>query len=229
MNTIIGALAQPVGWLLSSIYDLIGNYGITLIVFTLIVKVCLYPLYSKQIKSTARMAQVQPKMKALQQKYANDKQTLNMKLSEMYKEEKFNPAAGCLPMLIQMPIIFGIFALLRNPLAYLQSDEMLFAVHESFLWMLDLSQPDKWILPILAGIATFISFRMTSQQQSAAQPGGMGSMMKMMQYFFPVMIVLMGRSFPAGLTIYWFVGQFIQIFFNLHLNKVRKKIKEGGK
>ncbi|MDD4366224.1 MAG: YidC/Oxa1 family membrane protein insertase [Eubacteriales bacterium] len=229
MNTIIGALAQPVGWLLSSIYDLIGNYGITLIVFTLIVKVCLYPLYSKQIKSTARMAQVQPKMKALQQKYANDKQTLNMKLSEMYKEEKFNPAAGCLPMLIQMPIIFGIFALLRNPLAYLQSDEMLFAVHESFLWMVDLSQPDKWILPILAGIATFISFRMTSQQQSAAQPGGMGSMMKMMQYFFPVMIVLMGRSFPAGLTIYWFVGQFIQIFFNLHLNKVRKKIKEGGK
>ena len=229
MNTIIGALAQPVGWLLISIYDLIGNYGITLIVFTLIVKVCLYPLYSKQIKSTARMAQVQPKMKALQQKYANDKQTLNMKLSEMYKEEKFNPAAGCLPMLIQMPIIFGIFALLRNPLAYLQSDEMLFAVHESFLWMVDLSQPDKWILPILAGIATFISFRMTSQQQSAAQPGGMGSMMKMMQYFFPVMIVLMGRSFPAGLTIYWFVGQFIQIFFNLHLNKVRKKIKEGGK
>jgi len=229
MNTIIGALAQPVGWLLSSIYALIGNYGITLIVFTLIVKVCLYPLYSKQIKSTARMAQVQPKMKALQQKYANDKQTLNMKLSEMYKEEKFNPAAGCLPMLIQMPIIFGIFALLRNPLAYLQSDEMLFAVHESFLWMVDLSQPDKWILPILAGIATFISFRMTSQQQSAAQPGGMGSMMKMMQYFFPVMIVLMGRSFPAGLTIYWFVGQFIQIFFNLHLNKVRKKIKEGGK
>jgi len=229
MNTIIGALAQPVGWLLSSIYDLIGNYGITLIVFTLIVKVCLYPLYSKQIKSTARMAQVQPKMKALQQKYANDKQTLNMKLSEMYKEEKFNPAAGCLPMLIQMPIIFGTFALLRNPLAYLQSDEMLFAVHESFLWMVDLSQPDKWILPILAGIATFISFRMTSQQQSAAQPGGMGSMMKMMQYFFPVMIVLMGRSFPAGLTIYWFVGQFIQIFFNLHLNKVRKKIKEGGK
>ena len=206
MNTIIGALAQPVGWLLSSIYDLIGNYGITLIVFTLIVKVCLYPLYSKQIKSTARMAQVQPKMKALQQKYANDKQTLNMKLSEMYKEEKFNPAAGCLPMLIQMPIIFGIFALLRNPLAYLQSDEMLFAVHESFLWMVDLSQPDKWILPILAGIATFISFRMTSQQQSAAQPGGMGSMMKMMQYFFPVMIALMGRSFPAGLTIYWFVG-----------------------
>ncbi len=229
MNTIIGALAQPVGWLLSSIYDLIGNYGITLIVFTLIVKVCLYPLYSKQIKSTARMAQVQPKMKALQQKYANDKQTLNMKLSEMYKEEKFNPAAGCLPMLIQMPIIFGIFALLRNPLTYLQSDEMLFAVHESFLWMVDLSQPDKWILPILAGVATFISFRMTSQQQSAAQPGGMGGMMKMMQYFFPVMIVLMGRSFSAGLTIYWFVGQFIQIFFNLHLNKVRKKIKEGGK
>jgi len=230
MNTIIGALAQPIGWLLTHIYELVGNYGITLIIFTLIAKFCLYPLYAKQIKSTARMAQMQPKMKALQQKYANDKQTLNMKMAELYKEEKFNPAGGCLPLLIQMPIIFGIFALLRNPLAYIHTEQMLFAVHESFLWMMDLCQPDKWILPILAGIATFISFRMTSQQQAAAQPGGMGGMMKMMQYFFPLMIVLMGRTFPAGLTIYWFFGQFIQIFFNLHLNKVREKLrKEGGK
>jgi YidC/Oxa1 family membrane protein insertase len=228
MNTIINAIAQPIGWVLSFIYGLVGNYGIAIIIFTLLVKLCLYPLYAKQIRSTAKMSQLSPKMKAIQQKYANDKQMLNVKMSEFYKEEKFNPAAGCLPLLIQMPIIFGIFALLRQPLLYLDSD-MLFAVHESFLWMVDLSQPDKWILPILAGIATYLSFLTTNNKQAQTQPG-MDGMMKMMKYVFPLMIVLMGRSFSAGLSLYWFFGQFIQIFFNLHLSKVRENLKkEGGK
>ncbi|MEG0156139.1 MAG: YidC/Oxa1 family membrane protein insertase, partial [Anaerovoracaceae bacterium] len=213
------------------IYDLIGNYGITLIVLTLVVKLCLYPLYAKQVKSTANMGKIQPKMRAIQQKYANDKEMLNIKMAELYKEEKFNPMAGCLPMLIQMPIILGLFALLRNPILYMtDSAKILFAIHESFLWMPDLSQPDKWILPILAGIATFISFSMTQQQQGeATAAGGMGGMMKMMKYIFPVMIVLMARAYPAGLSIYWFFGQVVQIFFNLRLNKIRAQLKEGGK
>ena len=116
------------------------------------------------------MSQLSPKMKAIQQKYANDKQMLNVKMSEFYKEEKFNPAAGCLPMIIQMPIIFGVFALLRQPLLYMNSD-MLFAVHESFLWIVDLTQPDKWVLPILAGIATYLSFLTTNNKQAQTQPG----------------------------------------------------------
>jgi len=228
MNTIIGAIAQPIGWVLSLIYGLVGNYGIAIIIFTLLVKLLLFPLYAKQIKSTAKMSQLSPKMKAIQQKYANDKTTLNIKMQEFYKEEKFNPAAGCLPMLIQMPIIFGVFALLRQPLLYMDSD-MLFAVHESFLWMLDLSQPDKWILPILAGIATYFSF-LTTNNKNAPTQAGMEGMMKMMKYIFPLMIVLMGRSFAAGLSIYWFFGQFIQIFFNLYLGKYRANLKkEGGK
>ncbi|MEG0919268.1 MAG: YidC/Oxa1 family membrane protein insertase [Anaerovoracaceae bacterium] len=227
MNTIIGFIAKPLGMLLFAIYNLIGNYGITLIVVTLIVKLCLYPLYAKQIKSSSAMATIQPKMKQIQQKYANDKETLNMKIMELYKEEGFNPSAGCLPMIIQMPIIFGLFALLRNPMAYVEDPAMLFAVHESFLWMDDLSHPDKWILPILAGIATFISFSISQNQQNAnSDQNGMGGMMKMMKYFFPVMIVLMGRTFPAGLTIYWFFGQFLQIFFNMHLNTIRKRMNE---
>jgi len=228
MNAIIGAIAQPIGWVLSLIYGLVGNYGIAIIIFTLLVKLLLFPLYAKQIKSTAKMSQLSPKMKAIQQKYANDKTTLNIKMQEFYKEEKFNPAAGCLPMLIQMPIIFGVFALLRQPLLYMQSD-MLFAVHESFLWIMDLSQPDKWVLPILAGIATYFSFLTTNNKNAPAQ-AGMGEMMKMMKYVFPLMIVLMGRSFAAGLSIYWFFGQFIQIFFNLYLGKYRANLKkEGGK
>ncbi len=226
MQTVIGVIAKPMGWLLEQIYSLIGVYGLALVVLTLIVKLCLYPLYATQIKSTARMASIQPKVKEIQAKYANDKETMNLKMMELYKEEKFNPMGGCLPMLIQMPIIFGLFALLRNPMLYLSSNDMLMAVHENFIWISDLSQPDPWILPIAAGITTFISFSQTQAQQAGSEASAqMAPMMKMMKYFFPIMIVLMGRSFPAGLTIYWFFGQVIQIFFNLHLNKVREKIK----
>lgn len=227
MQTIIGFIAVPLGWLLSFIYNLVDNYGITLIIFTVLVKGCLYPLYATQIKSTAVMADIQPKMQALQRKYANDKETLNIKMMELYKEEKFNPMGGCLPMLIQMPIIFGLFALLRNPMAYIASDSMLLAIHESFLWVMDLSQPDLWILPIAAGVTTFISFSQTQSQQGSAN-NQMAPMMNIMKYFFPVTIVFMGRSFPAGLTIYWFVGTLVQICFNFRLNRLRKKMKEDA-
>lgn len=222
-TTIIGWIAQPLGMLLSYLYDFIGNYGITLILFTIIVKGCLFPLYADQMKHSARMADVQPKMQALQKKYANDKEMLNIKMMELYKEEKFNPMRGCLPMLIQMPIIFGLFALLRNPTVYISSDSMLMAVHEAFIWIPDLSQPDPWVLPILAGFSTFISFSQT-QKQSGMGDNSMVSMMKMMRYFFPIMIVWMGRSFPAGLTIYWFVGTVIQIFQTMGLNRWKKKL-----
>ncbi len=225
MQTIIGFIAVPLGWLLTSMYGLIHNYGITLILFTVLVKLCLYPLYAAQIKSTAAMADLQPKIQALQRKYANDKETLNAKMMELYKEEKFNPMGGCLPLLIQMPIIFGLFALLRNPLSYISNDSMLLAIHESFLWVMDLSQPDSWILPIAAGVATFISFSQTQAQQGDMNKQ-MGPTMAMMKYIFPLMIVWMGRSFPAGLAIYWFIGTAIQIAFNFRLNRLRKKIKE---
>ena len=232
MYTILGVIAEPLGWLLSFLYGFINNYGITIIIFTIIVKMCLYPLYIKQTKSMARMSEVQPKMLALQRKYANDKETLNIKMAELYKEEKFNPMGGCLPMLIQMPIIMGLFARLRQPMEYMTNDDtMLFAVHEEFLWIMDLSQPDKWILPILAGIATFIAFSMNQQQQEEATgtAAQMNGMMKMMKYIFPIMIVWMGRSFPSGLALYWALGQIMQIFFNIHLKSVRNKLKEESK
>jgi YidC/Oxa1 family membrane protein insertase len=223
MNTIIGWVAEPLGMLLSWLYGFFDNYGITILVFTIIVKACLFPLYADQIKHSARMADVQPKMQALQKKYANDKEMLNIKMMELYKEEKFNPMRGCLPMLIQMPIIFGLFALLRSPTDFIESNTMLMAVHEAFLWMPDLSQPDPWVLPILAGISTFISFSQTQSQTSMGE-NQMAGMMKMMKYFFPITIVWMGRSFPAGLTIYWFVGTVIQIFQTLGLNRWKKTL-----
>mgnify|MGYP000603450253 FL=1 len=225
MYTILGIIANPLGILLDLLYSVINNYGITIIVFTVIVKLCLYPLYIKQTKSTAKMSEVQPKMQALQRKYANDKETLNIKMAELYKEEKFNPMGGCLPMLIQMPIIMGLFALLRNPMMYMNDNSMIFAYHEPFIWIADLSQPDLWILPIIAGVATFISFSMTQALSDTEANHQMNGMMKMMKYIFPIMILWMARSFTSGLALYWAVSQIIQIFFNIHMASIRKKLK----
>ena len=122
MYTILGVIAKPMGLLLDLLYGFIGNYGVSIIIFTVFVKLCLYPLYIKQTKSTAVMSEMQPKIKAIQNKYGNDQEMMNIKLQELYKKEKFNPMGGCLPMLIQMPIIMGLFALLRNPLRYITED-----------------------------------------------------------------------------------------------------------
>lgn len=221
----MGIIAVPLGHLLTLIYRLIGNYGISLIVLTVIVKSILYPLYFKQIKSTANMQDLQPKMKEIREKYADDKIKQEEAMRELYKSGNFNPLGGCLPMLIQFPIIMGLFALLRNPVKYIADKDMLFAVHESFLWIKDLAQPDLWILPIAAAAATFFSFSMT-QRLTTADTDQMKNMTLVMKYFFPLSILWLARSYPAGLAIYWAGGQFLQIFFNLRMNKYRMKMKE---
>lgn len=231
----MGLIATPLGYLLMWLYQFIGNYGITLIIVTLAVKLCLYPVYAKQIMSTAKMSSIQPKLQEIQQKYAKDRNLMNEKVAELYKEEGVSMTSGCLPMIVQMFIIMGLFALLRNPMVYMpesNSDQMLFAIHESFLWIRDLAQPDKWILPIAAAIATFISFTMS--QMNGMNAGGanaqqMNTMNKMMKYIFPITILVMARSYPAGLALYWFFSQVIQIFYNIRFNQLRKQLKEGKK
>lgn len=145
----MGFIAVPLGYLLTFIYKLVGNYGISLIILTVLVKLLLYPLYFKQIKSTASMSSLQPKMKAIQEKYKNDKEKMNEEMAKLYKEENFNPMGGCLPMLIQVPIIMGLFTLLRNPMRYIADENMIFAVHQSFLWIKDLGQPDLGFFQLL--------------------------------------------------------------------------------
>ena len=224
----MGIIAVPLGYLLTFIYNLVGNYGISLIILTVLVKLLLYPLYFKQIKSTASMSSLQPKMKAIQEKYKNDKEKMNEEMAKITKDENFNPMGGCLPMLIQLPIIWGLFTLLRNPIKYIADENMIFAVHQSFLWIKDLGQPDLWILPIAAAVSTYISFAMTQQLTGQNEiMGGQGkSMNMMMKYFFPLSILWLARAYPAGLAIYWAGGQFIQIFLNIRMNKFRAKLKE---
>ena len=226
----MGILASPMSYLLTWIYDFIGNYGLALLVFTILIKGIMYPLYAKQIKTTMNKSKMQPKIKEIQQKYAKDKALMNQKMAELYKEEGGSMYGGCLPMLIQMIVIMGLFALLRNPMNYISSDKMLFAIHESFLWIPDLAQPDKWVLPIIAGIATFLAtYFSQTNQMSGPNADQMKMMTKMMKYVFPVMILLMARSYPAGLALYWSLNQIIQIFYNIRFAKMKKKMSGEGK
>ena len=224
----MGIIAKPIGYLLMWIYKLVGNYGISLIILTFIVKLVLYPLYAKQIKSSADMAEMSEKAQEIQRRYANDREKQNEEMQKLYSEAGFNPMSGCLPMLIQFPIIMGLFALLRNPMKYMPDDPtLMFANHESFLWIKDLAQPDLWILPIAAGLATFFAFSMNSamtMQQPGANPGQQKAMNAIMKYFFPLSILWLARSYPAGLAIYWAGGQFMQIFFNLRINKIKDEM-----
>ena len=219
----MGIIAKPLSLLLSWLYGLIGSYGIAIIILTIIVKLCLYPVYAKQIKSTMKMSEFQPKIQEIQQKYAKDRALMNEKLNELYKNEGASMYSGCLPMIVQMIVIMGLFALLRSPMDYLTSD-MLFATHESFLWIKDLAQPDKWILPIAAAIATFFSYVMSQSTMTTGANAAQTAMMtKVMKYFFPLMILWMARSYPAGLALYWFGSQVIQIFYNMRFNSWKKK------
>ena len=227
----MGLLAKPMGYLLMWLYQFLGNYGICLILFTIAIKLVTYPLYEKQIVSTVKMSKVQPKVRELQQKYGKDQQTYNEKVQELYQKEGVSMTGGCMPMVVQMFVIMALFALLRNPMTYFgameasSADMMLFAIHEPFLWIKDLAQPDKWILPIAACVTTFISFTM-NQNNTAGDQAQMNVMNKMMKFIFPVTILILARTYPAGLAIYWFIGQVIQIFFNIKFKNLRKKLME---
>ncbi len=223
----MGIITKPLSFLLTWLYDLVGDYGIAIVILTVVVKLCLYPVYAKQTKSTMRMSEFQPKVQEIQQKYAKDKALMNEKLNELYKSEGASMYGGCLPMIVQMFVIMGLFTLLRNPMEYISSSDMIFATHESFLWIKDLAQPDKWILPIAAAIATFISTSMSQSSMGAGANAQQAAVMtKMMKYFFPIMILWMARSYPAGLAVYWFGSQVIQIFYNMRFNTWRKKQRE---
>ena len=184
------------------------NYGLAIIIMTIIVKILLYPLTKKQIESTKAMMAMQPKMKAIQEKYKNDKQRLNMELANLYKQENVNPLAGCLPLLVQMPFIIGIFFGIR----YFH-----YVGTSNFLWIQSISNPDPmYILPVLSALTTFVQSKQTMPDTSSAQN-------KMMLYFMPLFIGYISFSFPAGLVLYWVVMNLMQIGQQALMNKATVK------
>ena len=229
-------IATPMAYLLDFIYGFCNGYGVAIILFTLIVRGCLFPLYASQIKGQLKMADMQPKMQAIQKKYAGEREAMGREMQKLYKEEKYNPMMGCLPLLIQMPILMGLFYMLRNPGMYVDGSSIVVASHEAFLWIKDLSQPDQWLLPIVTGLTTFASMSMTGMMMPASNPGAAGDMsaqmqpmMKMMRIFMPIFILVMARSFPAGLAIYWAIGNLFTVGQTLMLKRMRKKAQDAWK
>lgn len=212
------------GKLLGLIYSIVTDYGLSIILFTLFVKLLLMPLSIAQINSTKNMSKIQPEIKKLQEKYKNDKETLNIKTMELYKEYKINPLAGCLPLLIQLPIIFGLFTTLREPVKYVFGGDAAAAaaaLGKGFLWVSDLASPDylgalfginegiiatlPGILPMLAALTTFLQMHASGSGTQDNQT------MKSMMYMMPIMILFMGRTLASGLMLYWIVGNIFQI------------------
>lgn len=209
-------MSQLLGSFLKLIFDVIGNYGISIIVFTVLVKLVLLPLTLTQTKSMKSMQVIQPKMEEIKQKYKNDPEKQNQKVMELYKEHKVNPLAGCLPLLLQFPILIGLFNTLRQPVEYVFESEEAYRIADTgFLWMANLSTPDvilisgiaiPFILPILAAITTYIQSAMMT-----AKGAKKDSTQTIMLYMFPIMMLFWGRTFPAGLLLYWVAGNIFQI------------------
>ncbi len=221
MEFIISPFAKAIGVVLSFLYSFINNYGWSIVILTFLVRMLLLPLYAKQISYQNKMSELQVKVKEIQTQYARDREKMNEKLNDLYTAEGVNSSMGCLPLVAQFPIIIGLFTLLRNPLKYMTNVMMIAAVHEAFFWIPDLSQPDPWILPLLAGLTTYLTTALSTKNADAA----MGGSMIAMKFMMPVMIFVFGRSFPAGLALYWAVGNVFTIFQTIVLNRMREKKK----
>ncbi|ABR48338.1 60 kDa inner membrane insertion protein [Alkaliphilus metalliredigens QYMF] len=213
-------LTQPLGALLKIIFDVIGNYGIAIIVFTVLVKLAMVPLTMKQTKSMKKMQEIQPMIKELQEQHKDDKEQMNIKVMELYKEYNVSPFGGCLPLLIQFPIIIGLFTVLREPMDYGFTLEV---IQAGFLWIPNLAEADPWILPLLAGLTTYLSSISMAATGNKKDPTQV-----IMKYFFPIMIFWWGRSFPAGLTLYWVISNLFQAGQQIVINKPYLKQREGS-
>jgi len=175
----------------------IPNYGLAIIIFTVAVKVVLYPLTFKQLKSMRKMQEIQPKVKELQKKYKGNQQKMQQGMMELYQKEGVNPLGGCLPLVIQMPILYSLFRSLRNFFDPVANPAVELA-HATFIWVPNLGQPDPfYILPVLVAVGTFL------QQKVSMVSGQQDQTQKTMLFVMPLIIGYVSLQFPAGLSLYW--------------------------
>ena len=195
MSYLYNLLKQFLALLLTTTDKYVGNFGVSIIVVTILIKIALLPLTLKQDKSMKEMKKLQPKIEKIKKDYAHDKQMLNIKTMELYKEHKVNPLGGCLPLLLQLPILFALFGVLRNGIIPKDS---------SFLW-LKLSVPDPfYVLPVLNGAVSFFQQKLMGSADSNPQ-------MKNMMYIFPIMMIFISYRMPSGLQLYWLTSSILAV------------------
>lgn len=203
-------LAEPLFWLLNHINNVIGNWGWSIIVLTILIKLAFYWLSAKSYYSMARLRKFQPKLKQLKENYGDDKVIFQQKMMKLYKEEKINPLGGCLPILVQMPVFIALYWVL------IYSVEMRQA--EWILWIQDLSAKDPYfILPVLMGLTMWI-------QQKLNPTAMMDEMQQKVMKLLPFIFTLFFMWFPAGLVLYWLMNNILSVSQQWYITR---KIERG--
>ncbi len=189
-------IAVPLFHLLEWLHGVVSNWGVAIILLTLLVKLALYPLSAASYKSMANMRRVAPQMKRLQERYADDRQKLSQEMMGFYKKEKINPLGGCLPMLLQMPVFISLYWVLFESVELRQAP--------FFLWIRDLAVMDPYfVLPILMGGSMFLT--------QALNPPVPDPVQARVMKFMPIMFTVMFLFFPAGLVLYWLVNNLLSL------------------
>lgn len=207
---------------LNFLHGVVRNWGVAIILLTFVVRMLFWPLTQKGAENMKRMSELSPQMKALREKYKNDPQKLNAEMSKFYKENKVNPMAGCLPMLVQIPVFISLYGVLRVAV------ELRFA---EFLWIKDLSEPERLfmiggfavnILPLTMGATMVLQQRLT--------PSNMDEQQKKIMMMMPIVFLFITYSMPSGLLLYWTTSNLISIYQTTHTRKRDAKkaaAKEG--
>jgi len=206
---------KPIFWLLRTLFDAVGNFGVAIILLTVIIRALMFPVAQKQFASMAQMRAVQPKMKALQERYKDDKPKLQQEMAKLYKDEKVNPLAGCLPIFLQIPIFFALYKTLIIAI------EMR---HQPFvLWIRDLSAPDPATILNLFGLLPFtppsflaigvlaVLLGLTMYLQFKLNPAAMDPMQQQVFMIMPWVLMFVMAPFAAGLLLYWITSNILTL------------------
>ena len=198
-------LAYPIFLALNVIHNLVANWGVAIIILTVLIKLAFYPLSAASYKSMAKMRKLAPRLQHLKERYGDDRQKLHEQMMKIYQEEKINPLGGCLPILIQIPVFIALYWALLGAVELRQAP---FA-----LWITDLSKPDPYyVLPIVMAITSFIQVKLSPSSPDPVQQKVMMAM--------PIMFSVMFIFFPAGLVLYWLVNNVLSILQQWRINKV---------
>lgn len=221
MSSLVQFVISSLEWLYQITVQLgVPSYALAIVLLTVILKVILFPLTVKQMKSMKAMQELQPKIKELEKKYKDPKKKQEA-MMELYKKHGANPMSGCLPLLIQFPILIGLFRGLQK---FVPTNPE----HYNLFWISDLSKADPTgiILPVLVGLTTFT-------QQYVTSPNTSDTTQKTMLYAMPIIFGWMSRSFPAGLAFYWIifsaVGTLQQMYINKGIKPKPVAVKDGAK
>jgi YidC/Oxa1 family membrane protein insertase len=228
---------QPILNLLVFLYNTVSfrDLGVAIVLLTIIIKLILWPLAQKSIKSQKALQDLQPKLNEIKNKYKDDKQQQSLAMMQLYKENKINPFSSCLPLLLQLPFLIAVFRVFRDGIQnkldlvypFIHKPDQIYSIAFGFL---DLSQKNIY-LAILAGLAQFWQAKMLSSKRPAIKTEGSKDedmtaiMNKQMTYFMPIFTVFIGMSMPGGLTLYWFLTT---LFTALQQLYVFKKMDKGS-